>query len=54
MTGRTLRELFTVNLGVAPRDTVLVLADARPGHARPVTALGARVAEAGRVACRAA
>lgn len=49
---RTLRELFIVNLGVRPNDTVLVLADARPGAARPVTALAARVAEAGRAVAR--
>jgi len=52
MSPRTLRNLFTVNLGVRPGDAVLVLADVRPGAARPVTALAARVAEAGRAVAR--
>jgi len=52
MNPRTLRDLFTVNLGVRPGDTVLVLADVRAGAPRPVTALAARVAEAGRPVAR--
>jgi leucyl aminopeptidase (aminopeptidase T) len=52
MNDRVLRNLLTVNLAVRPHEDVLILADVRPGHPRPVTALAARTVEAARRVAR--